>query len=117
LNALCGQQANFASGQGGSASETEGMRKLRSIGADLGRNGAVKELLTALQDQGPNSISTFEFLSSGAVRQLRSYLQGGTLLLLSINALLLCPGQSCLPAQNTDLLVSGLTSAWCRCLL
>lgn len=52
------------------------MRQLRQIGVDLGRKGAVRELLAALQDQGPAAISTFEFLSSGAVKQLRAYLQG-----------------------------------------
>lgn len=73
------------------------MRKLRGIGADLGREGAVKELLAALQDQGPNSISTFEFLSSGAVRQLRSYLQGGALVPAVSKRLLLGPGRfSCI---------------------
>ena len=41
-----------------------------------GRAGAVKDLLAALQDESSEKISTYEFLSSGAVQGLRAYLQG-----------------------------------------
>lgn len=71
-------QAHFASEPGGSASETEGMRTLRALGARLGVDArAPAQLLAALQDaEGAAAISTFEFLSSGAVAQLKAYLQG-----------------------------------------
>jgi hypothetical protein len=52
------------------------MRKLRELSADLSKEGAVKELLATLQDSSPSNISTFEFLSSGAIKQLKNYLQG-----------------------------------------
>jgi hypothetical protein len=72
-----GMQANFAEEQSGGATETEGVRKLKQICAELpSRPGAVKDLLAALQDEGPDKISTYEFLSSGAVSELRAYLQG-----------------------------------------
>lgn len=72
-----GMQANFAKEQSGGATETEGVRKLKQICAELpSRPGAVKDLLAALQDEGPDKISTYEFLSSGAVSELRKYLQG-----------------------------------------
>ncbi len=70
-------QVNFASEQSGGATETEGVKKLRQICAELpGRAGAVKDLLAALQDESSEKISTYEFLSSGAVQGLRAYLQG-----------------------------------------
>jgi hypothetical protein len=70
-------QEHFGSEPGGSASETDGMRALRTLGAGLGREGGVRALLAALQDgEGAAAISTFEFLTSGVVRQLRAYLQG-----------------------------------------
>ena len=76
------RQEHFASEHGGCASETEGMRALRELGRRLGQDGAVHSLLAALQDS--EGISTFEFLSSGAVKQLKAYLQGGALALVTI---------------------------------
>lgn len=63
------------------------MRKLRQLSSDLSKNKAVSELLAALQDNGPsNNISTFEFLSSGAVKQLKDYLQGTALAYICIQS-------------------------------
>ena len=77
LSLLFAMQTNFASEQSGSATETEGVKKLRQICAELpGTAGAVKDLLAALQDDSSDSISTYEFLSSGAVQGLRAYLEG-----------------------------------------
>ena len=74
---LCYVQINFASEQSGGATDTEGVKRLRQICAELpGRAGAVKDLLAALQDESADKISTYEFLSSGAVQGLRAYLQG-----------------------------------------
>lgn len=42
--------------------------------------GKVQELLSILQDQEVANISTFEFLTSGAVQQLKDYLTGADLL-------------------------------------
>lgn len=56
-------------------SETEGMRLLRNICSSLGAEGSVKRLLDALEAEG-SEISTYEFLSSGCVKQLKSYLIG-----------------------------------------
>ena len=73
------RQEHFALEHSGSASETEGMRQLRQHGAVLGAEGGVRALLGALQDsEGAGAISTFEFLSSGVVKQLRAYLQGAS---------------------------------------
>ncbi len=70
-------QANFASEQSGGATETEGVKKLKQICAELSSlPGAVKDLLAALQDESSEKISTYEFLSSGAVQGLKAYLQG-----------------------------------------
>ena len=70
-------QANFSSEQSGRKSETEGVRKLKQLCSELtSRPDAVKDLLAALQDEGADKISTYEFLSSGAVQELRAYLQG-----------------------------------------
>ena len=53
------------------------MRKLKQICAELAcRPEAVEDLLAALQDEGSEKISTYEFLSSGAVRELKAYLHG-----------------------------------------
>lgn len=72
-------QVNFASEQSGGATETDGVKRLRQICAELpGQEGAVKDLLAALQDDSSEKISTYEFLSSGAVQGLRAYLQGRT---------------------------------------
>jgi hypothetical protein len=72
-----GMQVNFAQEQSGGATETEGVRKLKHICTELpSRPGAVKDLLAALQDEEPDKISTYEFLSSGAVSELSAYLQG-----------------------------------------
>ena len=77
LISLSALQINFASEQSGGATETEGVKKLRQICAELpGTAGAVKDLLAALQDDSSEKISTYEFLSSGAVQGLRAYLQG-----------------------------------------
>ncbi|KAK9803385.1 hypothetical protein WJX72_003423 [[Myrmecia] bisecta] len=68
--------AHFSSTSGASI-QTEGTELLRAVCGHLGEAGAVKQLLDALQDKDGNSISTFEFLSSGAVAQLEAYLTGG----------------------------------------
>lgn len=41
--------------------------------------GKAQELLNILQDQDTANISTFEFLNSGAVQQLKEYLTGADL--------------------------------------
>ena len=60
--------------------QTDGMRQLRSICSQLASPGKVQELLSLLQDQETANISTFEFLTSGAVHQLREYLAGSDLM-------------------------------------
>lgn len=90
-----GMQVNFAKEQSGGATETEGVRKLKQICAELpSRPGAVKDLLAALQDEEPDKISTYEFLSSGAVSELSAYLQGK-----SAPLALEYPAQSCILAS------------------
>ena len=56
--------------------EMEGLRNLKAVCARLGSPGATAELFTLLQDGASANVSTFEFLSSGAVDQLRAFLLG-----------------------------------------
>ena len=56
------------------------MKQLSSICSDLTAPGKVQELLGLLQDQDSANISTFEFLTSGAVHQLRDFLAGADLM-------------------------------------
>ena len=56
------------------------MRQLSSICEDLASSGKVQQLLSLLQDQESANISTFEFLTSGAVHQLREFLAGADLM-------------------------------------
>ena len=63
-----------------SGAQTDGMRQLSSICSQLASPGKVQELLSLLQDQESANISTFEFLTSGAVHQLREYLAGSDLM-------------------------------------
>ena len=51
------------------------MRASRQLGASLGRKGSVRALLAALQDN-KGAISTVQLVTSGAVEQLRAYMQG-----------------------------------------
>lgn len=55
--------------------ETEGARLLRAICARLPDPAAIPALFDALAGTGNASVSTFELLSSGCVRALKSYLQ------------------------------------------
>lgn len=57
--------------------ETEGARLLRAICARLPDPAAIPALFDALAGTGNASVSTFELLSSGCVRALKSYLQVG----------------------------------------
>jgi E3 ubiquitin-protein ligase TRIP12 len=56
--------------------DTEGVRLLSAICSRLPDTTAVSDLLTALAATGNDSVSTFELLSSGAVRSLYEYLTG-----------------------------------------
>ena len=58
----------------GRDAETNGMKLLREICGDLSKQGAIARLLEELKEGA--GVSTFEFLSSGAVQQLRVYLLG-----------------------------------------
>jgi len=69
-------KAQFGSAGGGRGAQTEGAALLREICGDLGRSGAVARLLDVLRENGGAEVSTFEFLSSGAVQSLRKYLLG-----------------------------------------
>ena len=60
----------------GRDAETAGMKLLREICGDLGKQGSIARLLGELKEGEGAGVSTFEFLSSGAVQQLRAYLLG-----------------------------------------
>lgn len=60
----------------GRDAETNGMKLLREICGDLSKQGAIARLLEELKEGEGAGVSTFEFLSSGAVQQLRVYLLG-----------------------------------------
>lgn len=49
---------------------------LREVCSNLGSQGTIARLLALLAEDGGSGVSTFEFLNSGAVQQLRSYLLG-----------------------------------------
>lgn len=65
--------------QNNAGCETEGTLLLRDICTRLPDPTAIASLLDALGGSGNASISTFELLSSGAVHQLKAYLQGADL--------------------------------------
>ena len=60
----------------GKGAETVGMKLLRSVCADLSQAGSVDKLLEVLGEEEEGAVSTFEFLNSGAVQQLKHYLLG-----------------------------------------
>ena len=74
------QKQYFSGSSSCSGAQTDGMRQLSSICSQLASPGKVQELLSLLQDQETANISTFEFLTSGAVHQLREYLAGSDLM-------------------------------------
>ena len=74
------QKQYFSGSSSCSGAQTDGMRQLSSICSQLASPGKVQELLSMLQDQETANISTFEFLTSGAVQQLREYLVGSDLM-------------------------------------
>ena len=74
------QKKHFSGNSSSSGVQTDGMRQLSSICSDLTAPGKVQELLSLLQDQDSANISTFEFLTSGAVHQLRDFLAGADLM-------------------------------------
>ena len=74
------QKQYFTGGSSSSGAQTDGMRQLSSICSQLATPGKVQELLSLLQDQETANISTFEFLTSGAVHQLREFLAGNDLM-------------------------------------
>ena len=67
------QQAYFSTSAG---VETDGTRLLKGVSVKLEQPGAAQELLNILSDRESANISTFEFLSSGCVEQLKAYLLG-----------------------------------------
>ena len=67
-------QAAYFAQSGGSRPETEGMQQLRHLCGSLAAPGGAAALLTGLQ--GDSTVSTFEFLNSGTVTRLKSYLLG-----------------------------------------
>ena len=74
------QQKYLSGANSSSGAQTDGMRQLSSICSELTTRGKVQELLSLLQDQDTANISTFEFLTSGAVHQLRDFLAGADLM-------------------------------------
>lgn len=68
---------HFGAAGGGRQLETAGVALLREVGGSLGSPGAMDRLLKALAAGGGSDVSTFEFLSSGAVANLRTHLLGG----------------------------------------
>lgn len=69
-------QQQFSKSVAGRDTDTEGMKLLKDICKDLSRPTAITELLGVLKGTDGAEVSTFEFLSSGAVQQLRQYLLG-----------------------------------------
>ena len=67
-------QACYFAQSSKSRPETEGMQELRRLCSSLSTPGGAAALLTALQ--GDRTVSTFEFLNSGTVARLKSYLLG-----------------------------------------
>lgn len=67
------QATHFSEG-GDSRPETDGMQELRRLCGAITAPGGVAHLLGALQ--GDSTVSTFEFLHSGTVARLKSYLLG-----------------------------------------
>lgn len=57
--------------------DTDGMKHLRELCSRLSKEGAVAALLAAMQSD--SNISSFEFLNSGTVHQLKDYLLGAHL--------------------------------------
>ena len=69
-------QQQFSKAVAGRDTETDGMKLLKNICKDLSRPDAITQLLGVLRGSDGAEVSTFEFLSSGAVQQLRHYLLG-----------------------------------------
>ena len=59
--------------------ETEGVKLLKSLSKNLNEPGNITQILKALQDKDGGEVSTFEFLKSGTVQDLRHYLTGKSL--------------------------------------
>ena len=78
--AQCFHKQYFSASSSSSGAQTDGMRQLSSICSQLATPGKVQELLSLLQDQETANISTFEFLTSGAVHQLQEFLTGSDLM-------------------------------------
>jgi hypothetical protein len=72
------------------------MRQLRGLCSRLSKEGAVAALLAAMQSD--SSISSFEFLNSGTVHQLKDYLLGA----------------ACRGSAEADLLFPLIPSTWSR---
>ncbi|KAK9798991.1 hypothetical protein WJX73_009807 [Symbiochloris irregularis] len=79
LRARSFKEQYFSGANQKSAEDTDDARKLREVCERLRDPGAVKQLLNIIQGSDSVSVSTFEFLSSGAVGQLKAYLTGADL--------------------------------------
>lgn len=66
----------FGKGSAGREAETEGMKLLRAVCSNLSKADSIARLLEVLGEGEDAGVSTFEFLNSGAVQQLRRYLLG-----------------------------------------
>ena len=66
----------YANTPGGLGLETEGVKLLKKLSKDLDKPGSITQILKALKDKDGGDVSTFEFLKSGTVQDLRNYLTG-----------------------------------------
>lgn len=68
--------SKYHAGSGGLSLETDGVRLLRDLCKDLDKPDAIGSILKALREKDGGEVSTFEFLKSGTVQELRKYLLG-----------------------------------------
>ena len=69
----------YANTPGGLGLETEGVKLLKKLSKDLDKPGSITQILKALKDKDGGDVSTFEFLKSGTVQDLKNYLTGRVL--------------------------------------
>lgn len=70
--------SHFATSSGGPSLETEGVILLKGLCKNLNKPDAIGQILQALKATDGGEVSTFEFLKSGTVQELRKYLLGNS---------------------------------------
>lgn len=78
LRAKSFREQYFGGSSQSSAADTDDAQRLRALCARMKDQDAVEKLLRMLQGNNSFSVSTFEFLSSGAIAQLKAYFTGVT---------------------------------------